>query len=88
VPASDESFPVDVFTAAAEQDALYVNECVTQALDVVLHGIRARRGIVTLTGESGTGKTTLLRYIASHFQGESLFIFVQNPPDTSIPSRS
>jgi general secretion pathway protein A len=80
--ASLESFPAEVFTGSPDHDPLYVNECVKQALAVILHGLRSRRGIITLIGESGTGKTTLLRHIAFHHQAEASFAFIQNPPDT------
>jgi general secretion pathway protein A len=71
-----------VFTGSPDHDPLYVNECVKQALAVIVHGLRSRRGIITLIGESGTGKTTLLRHIAFHHQTEASFAFIQNPPDT------
>jgi type II secretory pathway predicted ATPase ExeA len=82
MPGSLESFPADVFTSSPDHDALYVNECVKQASAVIVHGIRSRRGIIALIGESGTGKTTLLQHTASQLQGEAVSIFLQNPPET------
>jgi len=40
---------------------LYVSDKVREALAALAYGIQSRKGIVLLTGEVGTGKTTLLR---------------------------
>jgi len=40
---------------------LYVNDRVSEALAAMAYGIQSRKGIVLLTGEIGTGKTTLLK---------------------------
>jgi len=40
---------------------LYVNDKVREALAAMAYGIQSRKGIVLLTGEVGTGKTTLLK---------------------------
>jgi type II secretory pathway predicted ATPase ExeA len=40
---------------------LYVNDKVREALAAMAYGIQSRKGIVLLTGDVGTGKTTLLK---------------------------
>lgn len=42
----------------------YENPIYQEAFAALLYGIRARKGFIVLTGEVGTGKTTLLRRLA------------------------
>ena len=39
----------------------YTNPVYQEAYATLLYGIRERKGLIVLTGEVGTGKTTLLR---------------------------
>ena len=39
-----------------------------EALSMLQYGVESRKGIVVLTGEAGTGKTTLLRAAMSNIQ--------------------
>ena len=39
----------------------YINESTREAMASLLHGIKSRKGFLTLIGEAGTGKTTLLQ---------------------------
>jgi general secretion pathway protein A len=48
------------FDANPNPRYLFLTEQVEQALGGLMHGIEARRGFITLTGEAGTGKTTLV----------------------------
>jgi general secretion pathway protein A len=57
----------------------YVNESTREALASILHGIKARKGFITLIAEAGTGKTTLLRRIVEELEGETQIVFVFNP---------
>ncbi len=41
----------------------YINESTREAMASIVHGIGARKGFLTLVGEAGTGKTTLLKRI-------------------------
>ncbi|HEY0565283.1 MAG TPA: AAA family ATPase [Terriglobales bacterium] len=59
---------------------LYMMPHVREALACLQYGIRARKGFVVLTGEVGTGKTTLLKAALSSFQGSSVSTaYVFNP---------
>jgi general secretion pathway protein A len=70
---------------------LFLNQQTQQALDGLTHGINARKGLLLLTGEVGTGKTTLLNHLLawlhqqrtptafifnSHLEVSDLFDFV------------
>jgi len=57
----------------------YVNEPTREAMAAILHGIKARKGFLTLIGEAGTGKTTLLKRIVDEIEGETKVVFVFNP---------
>ncbi|RMF25727.1 MAG: LysM peptidoglycan-binding domain-containing protein [Deltaproteobacteria bacterium] len=57
----------------------YVNESTREALASILHGLKARKGFLTLIGEAGTGKTTLLKKILDEIEGETQVVFVFNP---------
>jgi len=57
----------------------YINESTREALAAVLYGIKSRKGFLTLIGEAGTGKTTLLRRIVDEIEGETRIVFVFNP---------
>jgi type II secretory pathway predicted ATPase ExeA len=56
----------------------YTNPCYQEAYASLLYGIRERRGFVVLTGEIGTGKTTLLRRLMEHGEPNVRFVFVYN----------
>src|ERR1700722_6605217 len=57
---------------------LFLTHQTREALDELTYGIRARKGLIVLTGEVGTGKTTLLNKLLDwlHMQKEpTAFIF-------------
>jgi general secretion pathway protein A len=51
------------FTLSPDPRFLYAAPRTREAFAGVLHGVMDRRGFVVLTGESGTGKSTLLRAV-------------------------
>lgn len=57
----------------------YINESTREALAAILYGIKSRKGFLTLIGEAGTGKTTLLRRVVDDIEGETRVVFVFNP---------
>jgi general secretion pathway protein A len=48
------------FHTAAKSDCLFLSQRAQSALDGMADAIQARKGLIVLTGEVGTGKTTLL----------------------------
>lgn len=56
----------------------YMNPCYQEAYASLLYGIHERRGFIVLTGEVGTGKTTLLRRLMQHMQSNVRFVFFYN----------
>ena len=51
------------FSITPDPRFLYLTDQHREALHHVLYGIRERKGFITLTGEVGTGKTTLCRTV-------------------------
>jgi len=58
---------------------LYLGEVHREGLATLAYGVRARKGFVLLTGEVGTGKTTLLHALLAQLERETLAAFIFNP---------
>jgi general secretion pathway protein A len=58
---------------------LYLGESHQEGLATLVYGVRARKGFVMLTGEVGTGKTTLLHALLSQLDPNTAAAFVFNP---------
>jgi general secretion pathway protein A len=58
---------------------LYLGEGHREGLATLGYGVQARKGFVLLTGEVGTGKTTLLHALLSQLDRETLAAFIFNP---------
>ncbi len=69
----------DPFNLTPDPKYHYINQSTREAMAGVLHGIRSRKGFITLIGEAGTGKTTLLNRIVEEIEGETSVVFVFNP---------
>lgn len=53
------------FNLTPDPRFLYLSTCHKEALESLLRGIKERRGLITITGDIGTGKTTLCRALLS-----------------------
>jgi len=68
------------FAASPDPRFLFLRPQIREALACLQYGIAARKGFVVLTGEVGTGKTTLLRTVLGTFaKGRISTAFVFNP---------
>ena len=68
------------FGASPDPRFLYMMPRVREALACLQYGIAARKGFVVMTGEVGTGKTTLLRTVLNSFAKDRVSTaFVFNP---------
>ena len=61
------------FGASPDPRFLYMMPQIREALACLQYGIAARKGFVVMTGEVGTGKTTLLKTVLSSFHQGSHF---------------
>lgn len=69
----------DPFKINPDPRYLYLTKEVEEALSGLLYGIQTRKGFITLTGEVGTGKTTLLnRLLVSLQSGRTKTAFLFN----------
>ena len=71
------------FGVAPDPRFFYRNDHYTEGLDVLAEGIRAKKGLLLVTGEVGTGKTILLRKLMRHLESSARFVFVSTSHLTS-----
>ncbi|MFO7765558.1 MAG: AAA family ATPase [Pelovirga sp.] len=67
------------FSIAPDPQFLYMSEKHREALAHLLYGLKADSGFVLLTGEVGTGKTTVCRSLLGHIPEHSEVAFILNP---------
>src|SRR5262245_19047346 len=67
------------FSLAADPRFLFHSPEHAPAFEELLNGIRRREGLITLTGEIGTGKTTLIRTVLQHLDRRTFSAFVPDP---------
>jgi len=70
------------FSIAPDPRYLYMSEQHQEALAHLVYGINSEGGFVLLTGEVGTGKTTICRSLLEHIPENSDIAFVLNPKVT------
>jgi general secretion pathway protein A len=66
------------FNVTADPKFLYLNARYREALSSLTYGITHRKGFVTLIGEAGTGKTTLLKRLLDDLDQTTRTVFVFN----------
>jgi len=67
------------FSLSSDPRFLYRSPAHGPAFDALLAGIRRREGLIVLTGEIGTGKTTLCRSVLQHLDRRTFSAFVPDP---------
>ena len=68
------------FNLSPDPAFLYLSPQHEEALANLTYGVQSRKGFIVLTGEVGTGKTTLLECLRDYMEEEGiLFGFVFNP---------
>jgi type II secretory pathway predicted ATPase ExeA len=58
---------------------LYLGEIHKEALALLTYGVTERKGIIVLTGELGTGKTTMLRVLLENLDERVQYVYLTNP---------
>ncbi len=66
------------FNVTADPRYFYTNPVYQEAYASLLYGIRGRKGFIVLTGEVGTGKTTLLRKLMNNPEKNVRLVFFYN----------
>ena len=64
------------FNITPDPEFLYLSTTHAGALERILYGIERKRGLIVLTGESGTGKTTLLNTMVQRLDEKTHVAFV------------
>jgi len=72
------------FNLTPDPRFLYFSESHKEALARLKYGIQGQKGFAALTGEVGTGKTTLLHSLLRRLNGNVKSVFITNP-NMSIP---
>src|SRR3954465_5118572 len=67
------------FSLSADPRFLFRSPAHGTAFDALLAGIRRREGLIVLTGEIGTGKTTLCRSVLQHLDRRTFSAFGPDP---------
>lgn len=68
------------FSLTPDPKYLYLSEMHKEAFAHLLYGIKNRSGFVMLTGEIGTGKTTICRNLLNQIEEDTEVAFIFNPP--------
>jgi general secretion pathway protein A len=67
------------FEMTPDPASLYLGEAHREGLATLIYGVRSRKGFVLLTGEVGTGKTTLLHALLAQLDASTASAFIFNP---------
>jgi len=67
------------FSITPDPGFLYYTRCHQQVLDKITYAIESRMGFTLLTGEVGTGKTTVCRTLLDRLAGKAETAYVINP---------
>ena len=68
----------------SEAGFLYLAGSHREALAHLLYGIEQGEGFISVTGEVGTGKTTLCRTLLERLEGDLELAFLFNPSRTAL----
>src|SRR5690348_18139788 len=72
-------FTENPFNLSPDPEFLYRSPQHEEALANLIYGVRSRKGFIVLTGEVGTGKTTMLECLRDYLDAQRVeFAFVFN----------
>src|SRR5579883_1901229 len=72
-------FNENPFNLTADPDFFFSSKCHSEAISSLVYGIEQRKGIIVITGEVGTGKTTLCRKLLKQADKHIKFALILNP---------
>lgn len=59
------------FSGTTDPHGYFVTASTREAMASIIHGVRSRKGFITLVGQPGSGKTTLLRRVAEELASDT-----------------
>jgi general secretion pathway protein A len=77
-------FKEDPFNVTTDPDFFFSSKYHTEAMTNLVYGIEQRKGIIVITGEIGTGKTTLCRTLLRQSGKDVKFALILNPKFSEI----
>ena len=72
------------FNITADPQFFFFSSRHSEAFSHLLYGIKQRKGIIVVTGEIGTGKTTLCRTLLDHLDEQTKTALILNPNFSDI----
>jgi general secretion pathway protein A len=72
-------FKENPFNVTADPDFFFSSKCHLDAISNLVYGVAQRKGIIVITGEIGTGKTTLCRKLLRQTDLNTKFALILNP---------
>jgi len=72
------------FSITPDPKFLYFGKTHKEAYAHLLYGIRERGGFIVVTGEIGSGKTTLCRALLTNLDQDTLVAFIFNPTLSAV----
>ncbi len=67
------------FELAPSTRFLYLGDAHQEALDLLIYGVMERRGFILLTGEVGSGKSTMVQALLSNLNDDVSYLYLANP---------
>ena len=67
------------FNVTSDANFFFQSKCHQEAIAYLIYGISERKGILCITGEVGTGKTTLCRALLDRLEKDVKTAFILNP---------
>jgi general secretion pathway protein A len=68
------------FNLTSDPRFFYANRIYQEAVTGVRYGIKLRQGLIVLTGETGTGKTSLVRFVKERCEPNIQTVVISHPP--------
>jgi len=78
------NFKEKPFNVTADPSFFFLSKKHNEAFSHLIYGIEQRKGILEITGEIGTGKTTLCRVLLNHLGVNTKTAFILNPNFSEI----
>lgn len=72
------------FNVTSDPTFFFLSQKHKEALSHLLYGVSQRKGVIVLTGEIGTGKTTLCRFLLNQLSRNVKTAFILNPHFSEI----